>query len=458
MAQGVRGAFWSRHHRRQGTTPKTRTSSSGANPGLDGAVTSQTPAPRTESVKRSRLSARLCVAYLRETISEMFDTQASESLPGGDRIPDREVILFAAGVWVAELVQWFLRSLSNDSLGGPKEIVEKVIYNLLAFTLTVGIWAVLRGRGPFTGWRFIRASAPLILLASALNTVLTWAIFYVYTPVREPLSPLTFEWIRAAPQPLSYLWVFLTWACLVATLVGSSEMRARERALAESERQVQDARLRALRYQIHPHLVFNSLNAILALMDAGEQAPARRALELLSRFLRNALASSSESLVTLDRELETQHLYLDIEAVRFADRLKVGIAVEPDTRRALVPGLILQPLVENAVKHGLARSIGGATIQIGARRKGDRLHLWVQNDAVVTDAVGSEGFGIGLGNIRSRLQTQYGDSALLTAGPTDGGWRSEIVMPFDVEVSRAKAEAPFPPPTMSAAGSRPSGA
>lgn len=402
--------------------------------------------PALRDVNHARFPARLQDARLSGAMSDMSDLEASEDLTRKDRVLDRDVILFAAGVWVAELVQWFLRSLSNDSLGGPKEILEKVIYNLVAFALTAGIWGILRSRGPFTGWRFVVASAPLILLASALNTVLTWAIFYVYTPVREPLFPLTFEWIREAPQPLSYLWVFLTWACLVATLASSTEMRARERSLAESENQVQEARLRALRYQIHPHLVFNSLNAIVALMDAGEHASARRALELLSRFLRNSLASSSEILVTLEREMETQRLYLDIEAVRFADRLEVRIAVEPQARQALVPAIILQPLVENAVKHGLARSIGGATIQIGAQRIGDRLHLWVQDDAVVTDGTSSAGFGIGLRNIQSRLQTHYGSDAVLTAGPTDEGWLSRIDMPFEVEVSPATADDPPVPP------------
>lgn len=397
-------------------------------------------APTSRGVIHARFQTRPDDARLAGAMSLTSDLEASEDLPRKDRVLDRDVILFAVGVWVAELVQWFLRSLSNDSLGGPKEIIEKVIYNLLAFALTAGIWGILRSRGPFTGWRFVLASAPLIFLASALNTVLSWAIYYTYTPVPEPLLPLTFEWIRQAPQPLSYLWVFLTWACLVATLASSTEMQARERSLAESERQVQEARLRALRYQMHPHLVFNSLNAIISLMDAGQHGPARRGLELLSRFLRNSLASSSEGLVTLDREMETQQLYLDIEAMRFADRLNVRIDIETETRRAMVPAIILQPLVENAVKHGLARSIGGVTIQIGAQRLGDRLHVWVQDDAVATDAPNSAGFGIGLRNIQSRLQTHYGSDAVLTAGPADGGWRSRIEMPFEVEAPHAAPE------------------
>jgi two-component system LytT family sensor kinase len=377
--------------------------------------------------------------------SGIVDRQASGSRPGANRALDRNVILFAAGVWAAELLQWFLRALERGALGDPGwDILEKVVYNLVAFALTTAIWGVLRSRGPYTGWRFVLSAAPLIFIASALNTLLSWAIFYVYTPVREPLFPLTFDWIRAAPQPMSYLWIFVTWACLVATLVGSAEMRARERALAESERQAQEARLRALRYQIHPHLVFNSLNTILALLDSGQRAGARRMLEQLSHFLRTALESSSESLVTLDRELEIQRLYLDIEAVRFADRLEVSFAVEPGTRAALVPSLILQPLVENAIKHGLARSLTGARLQIGARRKGDRLQLWIQDDAVVAGGVRPGGLGIGLNNVRSRLQTQYGGDAVLTAGATGKGWRSEINMPLEVEVAGARPAPPVP--------------
>lgn len=352
-----------------------------------------------------------------------------------ERAMDRDVLLFAAGVWFAELVQWVLRSLSTDSMGGPREVIEKVVYNLLAFGLTSGIWWILRARGPFTGWGFIRAAAPLVLIASGLNTMLSWAIFYAFMPNPEPVSLMNLGWIRAAPQPLSYLWVFFTWACFVATLVGSAEVRARERALAASARDVQEARLRALRYQIHPHLVFNSLNTIHALLDAGETDAAQRTLELLSRFLRNTLETSSASLVTLDSELETQRVYLEIEAVRFVDRLRVSVAVDPTVGQALVPTFVLQVLVENAVKHGLARSISSVEIEIGAERRGDRLHLWVQDDAIATDAPRPVGFGIGLNNIRSRLQAQYGGTAKLTSAAIDGGWRSEVVLPFEVEVA-----------------------
>jgi hypothetical protein len=311
--------------------------------------------------------------------------------------------------------------------------LEKVVYNLIAFALTSGIWFILRGRRRYTGWGFVLAATPLIFLASALNTVLSWGLYYLYNPLPDPI-PLSLEWIRAAPQPLSYLWVFLTWACFVATMVGSAEVRERERALAESEKAVQDARLRALRYQVHPHLVFNSLNSIAALLDAREYGAAQHTLQLLSGFLRNTLAASSENMVSLHSELESQETYLAIETVRFADRLQVMFSVDPEVRQALVPTLILQPLVENAVTHGLGRSLRGAAIEIGARRVGDRLQLWVQDDAMA-DGPRRPGMGIGLDNIRSRLSTQYGGDATLVAGPTGSGWRSEIDMPFEVEVS-----------------------
>lgn len=360
---------------------------------------------------------------------------------GIDRATDRNAILFAAGVWLAELLQWTLRTWSNDGFSGPMMVLEKIAYNLIAFALTSGIWVILRRRRPYTGWGFVLAATPLIFLASALNTVLSWGLFYLYNPLPDP-SSLSLEWIRAAPQPLSYLWVFLTWACFVATMVGSAEVRARERALAESEKTIQDARLRALRYQVHPHLVFNSLNTIASLLDARDYGAAQHTLGLLSGFLRTTLAAASENMVTLHSELECQSAYLAIETVRFADRLKVTVSADPEVRRALVPTLILQPLVENAVTHGLARSLKGAEIEIGARREGDRLRLWVQDDAVA-DGPGRRGLGIGLENIRSRLTTQYGDNAALVAGPAGAGWRSEIDMPFEVEVGDA---GPFVPP------------
>lgn len=382
------------------------------------------------------------------TATTPLQDSTRETATSIDRATDRNAVLFAAGVWLAELLQWALRSWSNDTLGGPTMVMEKVVYNLIAFALTSGIWAILRVRRPYTGWGFILAATPLIFLASALNTLLSWGLYYLYNPLPDPM-PLSLEWIRAAPQPLSYLWVFLTWACFVATMVGSAEVRARERALAESEKTIQDARLRALRYQVHPHLVFNSLNTIAALLDTRDYKAAQHTLSLLSGFLRNTLAASSENMVTLHSELENQATYLGIEAVRFADRLKVTVNADPEVRRALVPTLILQPLVENAVTHGLARSLKGAGIEIGARRVGDRLHLWVQDDAV-PDGPGRSGLGIGLDNIRSRLATQYGDNATLVAGPTGVGWRSEIDMPFEVEVRDiGSPESPVGLPTTS---------
>ncbi|MEY4555087.1 MAG: hypothetical protein RL093_206, partial [Pseudomonadota bacterium] len=346
---------------------------------------------------------------------------ARETVAGIDRATDRNAILFAAGVWSAELLQWSLRTWSNDAFDGSEMVVEKVVYNLIAFGLTSGIWAILRVRRPHTGWGFVLAATPLIFLASALNTLLSWGLYYLYNPLPDPI-PLSLEWIRAAPQPLSYLWVFLTWACFVATMVGSAEVRARERALAESEKTIQEARLRALRYQVHPHLVFNSLNTIAALLETRDYPAAEHTLTLLSGFLRNTLAASSENMVMLHSELESQATYLGIEAVRFADRLTVTVKAGPEVRRALVPTLILQPLVENAVTHGLARSLKGAEIEIGAGLVADRLHLWVQDDAE-PEGPGRRGLGIGLDNIRSRLAAQYGDNASLVAGPSGKGWR-----------------------------------
>ncbi len=381
---------------------------------------------------RTRLGDTLQRARSPMTAPTPAQDPVRETAASIDRATDRNAVLFAAGVWLAELLQWALRTWSNDAFSGLTMVMEKVVYNLIAFALTSGIWAILRVRRPYTGWGFVLAATPLIFLASALNTVLSWGLYYLYNPLPDPI-PLSLEWIRAAPQPLSYLWVFLTWACFVATMVGSAEVRARERALAESEKTIQDARLRALRYQVHPHLVFNSLNTIAALLDARDYPAAQHTLNLLSGFLRNTLAASSENMVTLHSELENQETYLGIEAVRFADRLKVTVDADPEVRRALVPTLILQPLVENAVTHGLARSLEGAGIEIGARRVADRLHLWVQDDAV-PHGPGRRGLGIGLDNIRSRLATQYGDNAALVAGPTGAGWRSEIDMPFEVEV------------------------
>jgi two-component system LytT family sensor kinase len=172
-----------------------------------------------------------------------------------------------------------------------------------------------------------------------------------------------------------------------------------------------EAQLKMLRYQLNPHFLFNTLNAISTLILERDTDLANRMVTRLSRFLRFSLDNDPLQKITLEEELEAIGLYLGIEKVRFEDRLKLELDIEPEARNALIPSLLLQPLVENAIKYGIARAEEGGTLRIAARVFGDELLIELSDDgpgcALVDGAIpGTE--GVGLRNTRERLEELYG--------------------------------------------------
>jgi len=189
--------------------------------------------------------------------------------------------------------------------------------------------------------------------------------------------------------------------------------------------------LHMLKMQLHPHFLFNTLNAISVLMTKDVKG-AKKMLVSLSDLLRKSLEDVEADEVTLEQELEFLEHYLKIEAIRFKDRLTTKIDVEPQTLDAKVPNLILQPLVENAVRHGIASRIEGGTIEICARREEKLLRLWVRDggrrfDAAVPAEIKE---GIGLSNTQARLKQLYGDNFSFQAKYVEDGFLASISIPF----------------------------
>lgn len=200
------------------------------------------------------------------------------------------------------------------------------------------------------------------------------------------------------------------------------------------EAELARAQLLALRTQLQPHFLFNTLHAISSLMDEDVRA-ARRMIARLADLLRSTLDTNDQQEITLLRELETLELYLDIERERFSDRLRVDLEVHPDTLEARVPNLILQPLVENAVRHGIAPLHEGGRITVSAARDGSRLVLAVEDDGAGTRD-GQPREGVGLRNTRARLARLYPEGyELLIDRPRDGGFRVRIEIPFVTDAS-----------------------
>lgn len=195
---------------------------------------------------------------------------------------------------------------------------------------------------------------------------------------------------------------------------GAARLRARERQAAALESQLREAQLSALRMQLQPHFLFNSLNAIMALVRDRDTDRAIRALSLLSDVLRATVNAGDAHETTLAQEVDFVTRYLSIEQVRFGDRLRVAIAVPEHLRDVQVPVFILQPFVENALKHGILRERGSSQIEIGARSDGAALILEVRDDGDGLPAAGVSAAGVGISNARRRLERMYGSLATLS--------------------------------------------
>lgn len=231
-------------------------------------------------------------------------------------------------------------------------------------------------------------------------------------------------------------------AVLFAGVSRATMLRARFRShetvrlqaqAAQLRAQLADARLGALRAQLDPHFLFNTLNAVSALVERDPRG-VRRMISRLSELLRHSLEEGASE-VTLQRELELLDRYLDIMRVRFGDRLHVTVEAEPDVMDALVPNLVLQPIVENAIKHGVAPRETGGRIAVSARRMGERLVLRVSDDGPGPGgSTEPPGAGVGLANTRARLAEMHGAAQHLHLLPSDDGpgTIAEVSLPFRI--------------------------
>jgi len=299
---------------------------------------------------------------------------------------------------------------------------------------------MLRSRFKRLRWA-VRVS---LLLAGALVATTIQSLFDLYWTRYMALTvfPTWQTWaLQISSQRLSttlvlYLWTF----CLALTLLWAARAsRASQVNLAraaEAEAEAAKAQSAALRLQLNPHFLFNTMNSISSLVELERKREAGEMIDRLCEFLRASLNADPMEDVPLSQEIDAIDAYLAIEATRFGERLAVEIHVAPETINAQVPNFILQPFVENAIKHGVSLVKGPASLCVAAAREGEELVLTVTNSAdpglkAAADALPARhSTGIGLSNTRQRLQNRYGEAAQLVAGPTDGGYRATIRFPF----------------------------
>jgi uncharacterized membrane-anchored protein YhcB (DUF1043 family) len=295
----------------------------------------------------------------------------------------------------------------------------------------------LNQRLPITQWRSVKTW--IAHLSACVFTDLAWSSWIArlqlsLNPYAKPgpLKPFHFLWFQTFGQEFFFTMI-LYGAILAIDMVLDSRARlARQQAeTARLNEQLSKAQLDALRRQIEPHFLFNTLNSVSALVREHRNDAAVMMIAGLSDFLRRLLADPSRQQVPLAEEMEFARKYLDIQKVRFVDRLQLDIDVPSDLLVAQVPTLILQLMIENAIKHGIAKRAQGGLVRISATRTNGSLTLSVYNDGPNIPAGNVASSGIGLSNMRTRLQGLYGDAFVLDMHNLQpGGVEVSVSVPF----------------------------
>ena len=355
------------------------------------------------------------------------------------RLPDLGIALKSiAAFWLLYMALITARAVVVQFPNFWEMLGRRAIAALVGCALTFLLYLAMRLAKRAT-WKAVVA-AILCLPASMLFAAFNYLIFYVYAPLDAAkddagawhnMSPFEMLWRSVLEGALSWYFLFAAWAAFYVAMSYAKQLRAADRHSAMLAREAQGAQLRALRYQINPHFLFNTLNSLSSLILSKKTDTAERMLMNLSTFFRATLSADPTADVSLDEEIRLQRLYLDIEQIRFPDRLDVEVDVADALLGLRVPVLILQPIVENAVKYGVAKSKKPVTVRISAYEEAGRLHIKVKDDGEIVAAENESGStGVGLRNVCDRLNTRYGARAGCLAGPDpDGGYTVHLFMP-----------------------------
>jgi two-component system LytT family sensor kinase len=336
--------------------------------------------------------------------------------------------------WMLQTIGWsgyfFLRTISGFANSkGWMFLVHTLLLTATGYSLTLLMASLFRRlitlRPLLT---LILSFAAVVLASAAFSVIETWSYATFLNPDAKPVGV---EYLGAILLDFSLLaaWTALYYGINYFLLL-EEQIRQRERL----ESAASTAQLAMLRYQLNPHFLFNTLNSISTLVLLKQTERANAMLARLSSFLRYTLANEPTAKVTLAQEVETLKLYLEIEKMRFEDRLRPHFRVDPDTIGARLPSLLLQPLIENAIKYAVTPSESGADIWITAAREGHAVRIEVSDngDGTGGELVASPSTGVGLANIRDRLTQAYGASHRFETKKNDrGGFSVILEIPYE---------------------------
>jgi len=321
--------------------------------------------------------------------------------------------------WLLQTSGWlayaFLNYFQGRSFGATADYLNtSLLYALAGFALTLGLRYVYRSIWDFRpALLFFLAIVAMVTVSALFDASKTWIYFqfeFAYQYSTEDLKPQS--WLDyIATFPLSF-YLILAWSGLYFGMKYYRLLQIQNEAVLKATNAAHQSQLKMLRYQLNPHFLFNTLNAISTLVLDGDTTTANQMVTQLSAFLRYSLDRDPVQKISLKKEMDALNLYLTIEKIRFDDRLTLSFDVSPEAGAALVPSLILQPLIENSIKYAIAASEDGGTIAIKAEREGDLLCMEVSDDGPgvpdLDNLAPSDGGGVGLVNTRERLLVLYG--------------------------------------------------
>lgn len=344
----------------------------------------------------------------------------------------RAALLLSAVLWVFVVL---LTSMLTIMAGYVHTLGE---YGTLAFGAVSGVavavllFLIFRAMAGRPAWLALGVLVPAVIGAGVLQMAADYSGQFIIRSFAEITMPDTSP-TAMAKVALVYVSIYATNAALFWVTFANRRVREQHSLLAEGETAALRSELRILRLQLNPHFMFNALSALSSLILSGRNADADRMTQNLSEFLRAAIDIDAGQDVPLSEELSVLDAYLAVESVRFGDRLVLEVDCAPDVEGALVPNLLLQPLVENAMKYAVQPSMGPVSVRIIARRQEDRLILSVTDGGAIlprSGALPEPGGGVGLSAVRARVALRFGETASLVAGPVGAGFRAQIDIPL----------------------------
>jgi len=355
--------------------------------------------------------------------------------PFGRLLRHREASFWALQAlgWSAYFLAQYVSALVNPERMDPAELSAYIDVLVVAALSGFMLSSLLR-----YAYRRVRDRSPTVVVVTVLLLVYTAALIWrvlinggyvVFMNHHEMLD----SWARILTGAVISTYLLLSWSALYFGIYYYESVQREREATLRAQALAQEAQMKMLRYQLNPHFLFNTLNAISTLILDRDNERANLAVTRLSAFLRHTLDQDPMKKVTLKQELEALDLYLGIEKLRFGPRLRLQFDVDPAAFAALVPSLLLQPLVENALKYAIAPSETGGTLHVGARIIGQRLLLHVADDGpgLAAGASVGGGRGVGLRNTQERLAVLYGDRSRFAYHDTKPGLRIDIEFPAE---------------------------